>query len=105
MKNCNVCLFFQFKRGISYLWITRTPTGPSVRFLVSNVHTMTELKLTGNCVKGTRPLIVFDKSFDFILRLKIIKEMLSQTFGSPQRHPKTKPFIDHVFSFFYLDNR
>merc|ERR1719272_63199 len=31
--------------------------------------------------------------------------MFSQTFGSPYGHPKIKPFIDHVFSFFYLDQR
>lgn len=31
--------------------------------------------------------------------------MFVQTFGSPKGHPKTKPFIDHVFSFFVSDNR
>ncbi|KMS65212.1 hypothetical protein BVRB_038270, partial [Beta vulgaris subsp. vulgaris] len=31
--------------------------------------------------------------------------MLIQIFGSPRGHPKTKPFIDHVFSFYYLDGR
>ena len=34
-----------------------------------------------------------------------MKEIFSQVFGSPKGHPKVKPFIDHVFSFFIADNR
>jgi ribosome biogenesis protein BRX1 len=66
---------------------------------------MAELKLTGNCIKGARPMLVFDESFDEIPRLKMLKELMSQTLGSPRGHPRTKPFIDHVFSFFYVDGR
>ncbi len=29
--------------------------------LMLSVHTMLELKMTGNCLKGSRPLLVFDK--------------------------------------------
>lgn len=88
-----------------YMWISRVPSGPSMRFLVQNSHTMAELKLTGNCIKGARPMLVFDTNFDEIPRLKMMKELMYQTFGSPRGHPRTKPFIDHVFSFFYLDER
>jgi len=40
------------------------PSGPSVKFHVENVHTTEELKMTGNCLKGSRPLLSFDKGFD-----------------------------------------
>ena len=33
------------------MWLAKTPGGPSVKFLVSNVHTMAELKLAGNHLK------------------------------------------------------
>jgi hypothetical protein len=32
----------------------KSPDGPTVKFLVQNVHTMDELKLTGNHLKGSR---------------------------------------------------
>jgi len=28
-----------------------------------------------------------------------------QVFGTPKGHPKAKPFVDHIFSFFIADNR
>jgi ribosome biogenesis protein BRX1 len=34
-----------------------------------------------------------------------MKEMLSQAFGSPKGHPKVKPFVDHVFSFFFVNGK
>lgn len=105
MKNCNNCIFFEPRKNDLYLWVARIPSGPSMRFLVTNIHTMAELKLTGNCIKGSRPLLVFDKNFESVSRLKLVKELFSQVFGSPRGHPKTKPFVDHVFSFFYIEKR
>lgn len=74
-------------------------------FLDFTVHTMAEVKLTGNCMKGSRPLLQFDAAFDASPHMALLKEMFIQVFGSPKGHPKTKPFIDHVFSFFIADNR
>ena len=54
------------------------PNGPSVRFHLLNAHTMDELKMTGNCLKGSRPIVVFDHSFDESPHLRIIKEILTQ---------------------------
>ena len=47
-----------------YIWMAKTPGGPSVKFNVTNVHTMSELKLTGNHLKGSRPVVYFDPAFD-----------------------------------------
>ena len=106
MKSCNTCLFFEFrKRQDLYLWMSNTPNGPSVKFLVHNVHTMDELKLTGNCLMGSRPVLAFDRVFDERPQLRLLKEMLSQVFGTPEGHPKSKPFIDHVFNFSYVDGK
>jgi ribosome biogenesis protein BRX1 len=63
------------------------------------------LKLTGNSLKYSRPLLSFDKSFDETPHLSLLKEMLIHAFNTPKNHPKSKPFIDHVLSFNYQDGR
>lgn len=106
MKNCNKCIFFEAKKKMDlYMWISNCPKGPSAKFLVENVHTMSELKMTGNCLKGTRPLLSFDQNFDSAPHLKLLKELFIQTFGTPNFHPKSQPFFDHVFTFSLADNR
>jgi ribosome biogenesis protein BRX1 len=108
MKDCNNCIFLEArKKKDLYMWVSRTPDGPSAKFLVQNLHTVEEVKLTGNCLKGSRPLLVFDPSFEDTAKphLNLIKELFTQVFGTPKGHPKSKPFIDHVFCFYYIDSR
>lgn len=106
MKNCNKAVLFEGRRKRDlYMWIANVPSGPSAKFLVENIHTMGELKLTGNCLRGSRPLLSFDKNFDDIPHLSLLKENLAQIFGVPYHHPKSQPFIDHVYTFTYLDKR
>ncbi|XP_047123157.1 ribosome biogenesis protein BRX1 homolog isoform X1 [Hydra vulgaris] len=106
MKNCNKCIFFEMKKKKDlYMWISNTPNGPSARFLVENVHTMDELKLTGNSLKGSRPILSFDKKFDDHVQHKLLKEMFMQAFATPNRHPKSKPFIDRVMTFTIVEHR
>jgi len=106
MKSCNNVIFFEARKHKDlYMWLSRCPGGPTIKFLVTNVHTMSEIKLTGNCLKGTRPILQFDQSFNDTGDGVVMKEMLSQAFGSPKGHPKIKPFVDHIFSFFYTKGR
>lgn len=106
LKNCTKCLFFQVKKKQdAYLWISNIPHGPSAKFLVENIHTMDELKMTGNCLKGSRPIVSFDKSFNMSPHYSLLKEVLTQVFSTPRNHPRSKPFVDHVFSFSILDDR
>jgi ribosome biogenesis protein BRX1 len=79
--------------------------GPTVKFHVTNVHTMDELRLTGNCMKGSRAVLTFDSNFDRLGHLKLLKELFIDTFGTPRGHPKSKPFIDRVMCFYYADKR
>lgn len=66
---------------------------------------MGELKLTGNCLKGSRPILSFDENFSRLPHYALLKELLTQIFGVPNKHPKSKPFFDHVYTFSVLDNR
>lgn len=34
-----------------------------------------------------------------------MKALLSQIFGTPKNHPRSRPFIDHIFSFTMLDDK
>eukprot|EP00698_Gefionella_okellyi_P017085 TRINITY_DN4950_c0_g1_i1.p1 TRINITY_DN4950_c0_g1~~TRINITY_DN4950_c0_g1_i1.p1 ORF type:complete len:381 (-),score=58.80 TRINITY_DN4950_c0_g1_i1:18-1109(-) len=106
LRNCNSCLFLDCrKKKDLYMWLSKSPAGPSVKFLVQNVHTMDELKLTGNHLKGSRPMLVFDSHFDAEPHLGLLKDMFSQMFNTPRGHGKSKPFVDHVLSLSYIDNR
>lgn len=42
------------------------------------MHTLGELKLMGNCLLGSRPLLIFDKRFDETPRWGLMKEILTQ---------------------------
>ncbi|KAL1915043.1 uncharacterized protein VTP21DRAFT_7748 [Calcarisporiella thermophila] len=106
LNNCNNCIFFEVrKRQDLYLWMSKTPNGPSVKFHVQNIHTMDELKMTGNCLKGSRPLLSFDKTFDSEPHWMLLKELFSQMFGVPRGARRSKPFFDHILTFTVADNR
>lgn len=83
---------------------------------------MDELKLTGNCLKGSRGLLSFDKSFDDTEWGRLCKEVFThvravcvksarlvfnvvQIFGVPPQARKAKPFIDHILTFSLLDDK
>ncbi|KAK4778942.1 hypothetical protein SAY86_006470 [Trapa natans] len=87
-----------------YLWMEKCPNGPSVKFLVNAVHTMEELKLTGNHLRGSRPILTFSSNFDNHAHWKLLKEMIIQIFGTPKGHHKSKPYYDHVFVFSIVDD-
>ena len=61
--------------------------------------------MPGNALKGSRPLLSFDATFEASPHWMLVKEMLTQILGTPKGHPKSKPFIDHVFSFSIADNK
>eukprot|EP00755_Sulcionema_specki_P012313 Sspe_Gene.51095::Locus_28386_Transcript_2_2_Confidence_0.875_Length_964::g.51095::m.51095/K14820/BRX1, BRIX1; ribosome biogenesis protein BRX1 len=106
LKGCNSCIFLENrKRKDLYMWISQVPDGPTAKFLVSNVHTMDELKMPGNCLKGSRPVLHFDQPFQELPELQVLRALLTQTFGTPMHHPNSKPFIDHIFGFYYLKGR
>ena len=108
MKNCNKCLLFEGrKKRDLYLWAANIARGPSAKFRIINVHTMAELKMTGNCLKGSRPLLSFDQSFsaEENTHFALLKELFVQIFGIPNHHPRSQPFYDHVYTFSIVDNK
>jgi ribosome biogenesis protein BRX1 len=66
---------------------------------------MSELHFPGNCLKGSRPILSFDSTFDTEPHLLVIKELFTHIFGVPQTSRKLKPFIDHVMGFTVADGK
>lgn len=66
---------------------------------------MSELHFPGNCLKGSRPILSFDSTFDSAPHLLVIKELFTHLFGVPKGARKTKPFVDHVMGFTIADGK
>ncbi|KAK3387241.1 Brix domain-containing protein [Podospora didyma] len=106
LYNCNNVMFFEARKGKDlYMWFSKVPNGPTVKFHAQNLHTMEELHFTGNCLKGSRPILSFDATFESEPHLKVIKELFLHMFGVPQGARKSKPFVDHVMGFSIADGK
>ena len=105
MHSCKFCIYFEHRKRELVMWLFRSPGGPLAKFSVTNIHALNEIKLIGNCIKYSRPLLSFDKSFEEEEHLKLLKEMFTQWFNSPRGHPKTRPFYDHEICFYNIDNQ
>ena len=75
MHSCKFCIYFEHRKRELIMWLFKSPGGPLAKFVVTNIHALNEIKLMGNCIKYSRPLLSFDKSFDESEHLKLLKEM------------------------------
>jgi ribosome biogenesis protein BRX1 len=106
LRGCsNILLLEARKRQDLYLWLAAAPFGPTMKFHVSNVHNMEELGFSGNNLMFSRPLLTFDPAFDVSPHMRLIKELLTQTFAAPDGHRRAKPFVDHIIGFYVCDGR
>lgn len=91
LNNCNNTLYFEARRHEDlYMWAAKTPNGPSIKLHVQNVHTMDELKMTGNCLKGSRGILSFDKAFDDCEWGRLTKEVFTHV--SPDAREDEMPY-------------
>ena len=105
MHSCKYCIYFEHRKRELVMWMFKSPNGPLAKFSVTNIHALNEIKLIGNCIKYSRPLLSFDQSFEESEHLKLLKELFTQCFNSPRGHPKTRPFYDHQICFFNIDDQ
>ncbi|EEH17257.1 hypothetical protein PABG_07344 [Paracoccidioides brasiliensis Pb03] len=117
LHSCNMIFFLEAKkRGQDlYLWLSRPPNGPTIKFSVSSLHTMGEMGVgfAGNCLKGGRGVVVFDKSFDEPTVMRsgneyrgLVREMLRGVFSVPKRGVRgMKPFVDRIIGVFGVDGK
>lgn len=100
LKDCENLLYFEQRGQRMYLYIAKSPEGPTMKFQLVNVNTAEELKMTGNCLKHSRPILSFDKGFETDTGIwGIFKNLAVDAFGTPKFHPKSQPFVDKVFHF------
>ncbi|KAL2423673.1 Ribosome biogenesis protein BRX1 [Exophiala dermatitidis] len=112
LHSCNYVFFLEARKHGQdlYLWLARAPNGPTIKFSVTNVHTMAELGFGGNCLRGGRGIVVFDKSFDDQIagqeHRSLLREMLRGVFCVPPKGVRgMKPFIDRVIGIYGLDGK
>lgn len=114
LNSCNYVFFLEARKQAQdlYLWLAKAPNGPTIKFHVSNVHTMAELGFGGNCLKGGRGVVVFDHSFDELEAqggkesMSLVREMLRGVFCVPGKGVRgMKPFIDRVVGIYGLDGK
>ena len=104
LSNCNNILFFEARKHADlYMHLAKSPNGPKIKMLVQNIHTMDELNMTGNCLKGSRPILSFS-GFESS-HGKVMREVLEHVFQVPKGARRSKPFIDHVITFTIHDGK
>jgi ribosome biogenesis protein BRX1 len=114
LHSCNYVFFLEARKNGQdlYLWLAKAPNGPTIKFSVSNVHTMGELGFGGNCLKGGRGLVVFDKTFEDEQfgggqeHKGLVRELLRGIFCVPGKGVRgMKPFVDRIIGVFGLDGK
>lgn len=92
-----------------YLWAAGCPDGPSAMFRVLNVHTVAELKLDVRSAGSSRSLLCFDQGFEACAERRVLKALLTRTFGVPRgiRLPQGAAVerVRHALCFSWLDDR
>lgn len=106
LYNCNNIMFFEARKHQDlYVWLAKPPNGPSFKLHIQNLHTMDELNLTGNCLKGSRPILSFDSTFQSKPHFAVLQELLQHQFGVPKGARRSKPFVDHILTLTIADNK
>lgn len=108
LNSCSHCVFFEARKPNElFMWFSKCPGGPSLKFHVQNIHSVDELNSTGNFTFGTRPLLSFDPGFSRTAHGKMMQSMIADIFGTPAGHKRgdRHDFFDHVFHFADLDGR
>lgn len=105
LHHCNSTMYFEAHRDdVTYMWLAQAPKGPSIKLRLSNIHTADQIRMVGNCLKYSRPLLHFDKEFEQLPHLRVARSLLQTAFNVPRYHPKSKPFVDHILCFYFLDD-
>uniref|UniRef100_A0A0R3X067 Ribosome biogenesis protein BRX1 homolog n=1 Tax=Hydatigena taeniaeformis TaxID=6205 RepID=A0A0R3X067_HYDTA len=108
IRNATKVVFFEGRKKCDlYMWLSCVSGGPSAKFLVENMSTTAELKMTGNALRYSRPILSFDSNFEDpeMPHLQLLKEVFVQSFGTPYFHPKMQPFTDKVISIIFFAGR
>ncbi len=104
LAGCHWCVYFEARKMKDlYLWVGAVSGGPCAKFLVQQIQPMSNPRLTGNCLLGSRPVLSFDAGFDGSVTYRLLKQILMTLFAPPKGHPRSKPFHDHVVSFSLLN--
>jgi ribosome biogenesis protein BRX1 len=107
-RHCDIVAIFETRhRRVNsecYFWIVQVPEGPSINFFVQDAQSVKDLKLIGNCLKGSRPILQFDPKLEDDGVYSIASNLLKKLFSVPFEDPHSKPFVDRTMTFFLREN-
>ncbi|KAI5192036.1 ribosome biogenesis protein BRX1 [Nematocida minor] len=80
-----------------------------MKFILTGVYTMSELKFTGNPLSNTQMMTVFTHDFDNSTGLRRARTILTKMFNTTKKSDSapqgTTDYTDKIASFFILDNQ
>eukprot|EP01006_Ploeotia_vitrea_P040661 TRINITY_DN66444_c12_g1_i1.p1 TRINITY_DN66444_c12_g1~~TRINITY_DN66444_c12_g1_i1.p1 ORF type:complete len:261 (+),score=8.10 TRINITY_DN66444_c12_g1_i1:32-784(+) len=101
---CYGSLFLEHNKSHPCIYLASSKNPATAKLALSNVYTMAELKLKGNSMLESRPLLHFDRIFDEVEWMAPLKLLLTDVFSAPKR-PSSVPYVDNIFTFCWLDGR
>ncbi|MGH0152269.1 UNVERIFIED_CONTAM: hypothetical protein FKN15_075602 [Acipenser sinensis] len=75
------------------------------RHLMQDLRTMMPHTKADTKMDRKDKLFVVNETFEKEPHYALLKELFIQTFSTPQYHPKSQPFVDHILTFTIADNR
>jgi hypothetical protein len=93
------------KKTNGHLWISTFPFDPLIQMEIYDVKSLEKLSFLGNCYRWSLPFISFDKIFKKMPHLNIIRKIISAFFSSKRKDIRAEPFVDHIISLCYLNNK
>ena len=104
--HCDTIALFQTKHHEDpFLWISKSPEGPSMCLFIEESKSIEQLSSVGNCMKGSRPLLIFDPLFESTDIFSMTKDLFLRLFSVPFQDPHSKPFVDRTMTFNIINNK
>lgn len=89
MKSCENLLFFE-KRGLAtFLTVGKYPNGPTLKYQIIDCNQSDDTRFMGNCLKGSRPILIFSSDFRSSNLKKLEKNIWIDVLNLPKNHPKS----------------
>jgi ribosome biogenesis protein BRX1 len=96
---CENFMYFEIRKTFQYLWIGKSPEGPSAFLHVLDYTPLEKSKHTGNFMIASRTLFSFGEQFDIKPEYNLLKELLVDSLNVPKNYPRTFRYVEKVMSF------
>jgi ribosome biogenesis protein BRX1 len=100
---CENFMYFEVRKTNQYLWIGKSPSGPSAFLHVVDYNPLHKSKYTGNFMIASRTVFSFGPQFDVKPEYHLLKELLVDSLNVPKNYPRTQRYLEKVMAFELVD--